>query len=51
MVNLASGSADTWESYHGQVGYIEAMNAVLALCKEIELSMHGTMPGSEAADG
>jgi len=50
MVDLAGGSAETLEQYHGQVAYIAAMNAVLALCKEIEISMHGTVSSKDEGE-
>ena len=46
MVNLASGTAVDYPSYRHQVGYIEALKAVLSKCSEIELERYGTRPGA-----
>lgn len=46
MVNLAKGMATDYPAYRHQVGFIEALNAALDKCREIELERYGTRPGA-----
>lgn len=56
MASLASGgaartstdAATTGEKYAAQVSYIDALNAVLRVCDEIETEMYG---GKKPAEG
>ena len=50
MVKLAEGSAGDFAAYRYQVGYINALNDVLGVCRQIELDRYGSRPGSEAAE-
>ena len=45
MVSLAEGSCGDFASYKYQTGYIQALNDVLAKCKELELERYGNRPG------
>lgn len=45
MIKLATGSAANYEQYQNQVGFIEAMNSVLRICREIEADMYGRKMG------
>ena len=45
MVHLASGGAASHEEYKYQVGYLEALNRVLAICQDIENDRYGKRPG------
>jgi hypothetical protein len=47
MINLASGSAASFEDYKGQANYIQALADVLAWCQEIENERYGGRPGAD----
>jgi len=49
MVQLAHGAANSYEEYHGYVGYIRAMNDVLRFCAEIEEERYGPRQGKEGS--
>lgn len=51
MVALAAGASLDYAGYRQQVGYIEALNAVLKHCHEIELDRYGKRPGSAQGGG
>ena len=45
MISLAEGSAPDYGAYRYQTGYIQALNAVLEKCRELELERYGKRPG------
>jgi len=47
MVSLAEGSAATFDAYQYQTGYIQALNAVVAKCLELEHERYGARPGAD----
>jgi hypothetical protein len=47
LILLGGGGAQTWEQYHGHVGYIQALNDVLEKCRQIEQERYGTRPSED----
>jgi hypothetical protein len=47
MVHLSGGGAQDYCQYHGQVGYILALNDVLEKCRQIEQDRYGTRPSED----
>jgi hypothetical protein len=47
MSLVASGSAQTFDEYRHQVGYLQALNDVMGWCEEIEKARYGE-PEKEA---
>ena len=41
MAHIAGGSAQSFDQYQNQVGYLQALNDVLGYCEEIEKARYG----------
>ena len=47
MTSLARGSAVSFDDYQSQVGYLSALNDVLARCEDIEKERYGDPMGNK----